>query len=143
MTRRIVATVVGILSLFALGTACTPHQVAVFSSLGPAEQDAVIQALRSQGGGGGGGDCFSALGHFPGNHAKARQVIMRESGNNPGAANRSSSARGCWQTMMSIHSAKYYQVGCNPNQWSNAVCNTKVAALLYQSSGWSPWAASA
>jgi len=121
-----------------LASACTEEQKSLWLSLPHDQQVAVANYINQQSS----GDCFSALGHFSGDHGKARQVIMRESGNNPSAANPGSSARGCFQTMMSIHGPKYYQVGCTPNDWDNAVCNTKVADILYRSSGWSPWAAS-
>jgi len=138
--RRTILVAIALFFCVGAATSCTPDQIALWNTLTHEQQLAVGDAIHRENSAG--GDCFSALGHFSGPHAKARQVIMRESGNNPSAANRSSSARGCWQTMMSIHGPKYYQVGCTPDDWDNPVCNTKVADILYRSSGWSPWAAS-
>lgn len=71
--------------------------------------------------------------------AWAHRIVKRESGGNASAKNRSSSASGCFQ-ILSMHSAKFTQVGCT---WStgrfNAVCNTKVALVLFQQSGKDPW----
>jgi hypothetical protein len=110
--------------------------MAVFGSLTPPQQGGVVDYLS----GTSGTDCYSALNYFPGDQATARRVIWRESRNTPTAQNSSSSAKGCWQIMQSIHASKYYAVGCTPSDWSDPVCNTKVAALLYQQVGWSPWA---
>ena len=79
--------------------------------------------------------------HWPASsQAWARSIVWREAGNQPGAANRSSSARGCWQLLMSLHAKRFYSVGCTPAQWADPDCNTKVALQLFRSSGTRPWA---
>lgn len=86
-------------------------------------------------------DCYSAMEQVFPPHAWAwgRGIIARESGNNPAAANPSSTARGCWQLLMSVHSSRFYAVGCTPADWADALCNTKAAYTLYQAAGTSPW----
>lgn len=85
-------------------------------------------------------DCNQAVDrHWPGDKARAKRIVHRESRNNPTAANPRSSARGCMQLLMSLHSHRYTAVGCSPAQWSNPDCNIKAAAHLYRQAGWSPW----
>lgn len=85
-------------------------------------------------------DCNQAVDrHWPGDKARAKRIVHRESRNNPSAANPRSSARGCMQLLMSLHSHRYVAVGCTPSQWSNPDCNIKAAAHLYRQAGWSPW----
>lgn len=84
-------------------------------------------------------DCYGALHHFSGSHAKARQIIYRESRNDPTAANSKSTARGCFQLMMSYHAWRFTAVGCTPSDWADAVCNVKAADHLYREVGWDPW----
>ncbi len=89
-------------------------------------------------------DCISAMKQvFPSSSwGWGQNVIMRESGNNPGAQNRSSTAAGCWQ-MLRMHDHRYHAVGCTPSQKYDALCNTKAAYHLYQAAGTSPWRFSA
>ena len=115
---------------------CTPEEVALWESLTPEQQAGVLtDAARSNTP----TDCYGALHHFPGDHGTARQIIWRESRNDPTAANSSSTARGCWQLLMSLHSWRFTAVGCSPAQWADPVCNTKAAAHLYSGAGWTPW----
>jgi len=115
---------------------CTPEQQALWDSLTPEQQSAVLADAAAKAAP---TDCYGALHHFPGDRATARQIIHRESRNNPAAANTSSTARGCWQLLMSLHSWRFTAVGCSPSEWSDPVCNTKAAAHLYNAAGWSPW----
>ena len=86
-------------------------------------------------------DCYQAVDkHFSGNKAWFKKIVSRESGNNPAAANPSSSARGCAQLLMSLHSHRFTAVGCSPSQWANPDCNIKAANHLYVRAGSSPWA---
>ena len=141
MTRRPIRFALGLLIGMALAIAvsCTPEEVAAFKSLSPDDQGRVLAALGAPEGHSGGGDCYSALHHFPGDHATARRIIHRESRNDPAARNPRSSARGCWQLLHSLHAHRYSAVGCSPTQWSDPVCNTKAAAHLYRQAGWTPW----
>lgn len=86
-------------------------------------------------------DCYSAMEQVfpPSAWSWGRGIIARESGNQPSAANPSSTARGCWQLLMSVHSGRFYAVGCTPADWADALCNTKAAHQLYLAAGTSPW----
>lgn len=86
-------------------------------------------------------DCYSAMEQVFPRHAWAwaRGIINRESRNQPGAANPSSSARGCWQLLSSLHGDKYAAAGCHVSQWADPLCNTRAAYVLYQRAGTSPW----
>jgi hypothetical protein len=138
--RRKILLAIGALLSFGTLAACSPHQIAVFNSLSPEGQTAVLQELqRQQGGGGSGGDCYSAIEQvWPGHlQAKARTIVSRESGNNPSAQNRSSSAAGCWQILTG---SWIDPGGCPRSTRYDAVCNTRAALALYNSAGgWSPW----
>jgi hypothetical protein len=85
-------------------------------------------------------DCFEAIDkHFTGPKEWFKGIVWRESRNTPSAANPSSSARGCAQLLMSLHSHRYYAVGCTPNDWADPDCNIKAADHLYRQAGASPW----
>ena len=73
--------------------------------------------------------------------AWAKSIVWREAGNQPAAANRRSSARGCWQLLMSLHAHRYNKVGfgCHPGKWANADCNTLAALHLFKQAGKTPW----
>ena len=164
--RRNLMKFVAVAGLILAAAACDPNdprQVQAFYDLNPAvpaeeltvgtmneAQRAVVQALqdrqtayylgiiaaeqeRSM-------DCYGAMERvFPASaHGWARGIIARESGNNPGAQNPSSSAAGCWQ-MLSMHDWRYYEVGCSPSQKYQALCNNKAAHHLYSQAGTSPW----
>lgn len=135
--------------LAALGalTACTPEQVHWYlNDATPGEQAAVDQALRERAAqrSRGSRDCYEAIDrHWPGDKARAKKVVWRESRNNPAAANKRSSARGCMQLLAPLHGHRYSAVGCSPSSWANADCGIKAAAHLYREAGWSPWALTA
>lgn len=87
------------------------------------------------------GGCHWAVDmYWPAQHrAWAHQIVQRESRGIPTAANRRSSARGCFQ-MLLRYSAPFYQaVGCTNAQWSNPVCNVRAAYVMFQRAGKSPW----
>ena len=143
MTRRPIYLLVGVLLGMALAIAmsCTPLEQQAFLTLSPADQQRVVEAVareRAPEGHTGGGDCYSALHHFPGDHATARRIIHRESRNDPTAQNSRSSAAGCFQ-LLSIHAWRFDAVGCSWAQRYNASCNLRAAYHLYQAAGWSPW----
>ena len=132
-----VAIFAGLLLMIGL-TACSPEQIAIYNSLSPEGKEAVnahyrsLAEQRSH-------DCYTAIDrHWPGDKNRARQIVWRESRNQPSAANPRSSARGCFQ-MLAMHNHRYSAVGCSPAAWSNSDCNVKAAAHLYRQAGWSPW----
>jgi hypothetical protein len=132
---RRVALVLG--AVLVLG-GCTPAQVATFRTLSPAEQQRVVAALQAPQRP---LDCYGAMERVfpPHTWAWGRKIIYRESTNNPAAANPSSSARGCWQLLSSLHADKYAKAGCHVSQWADAMCNTRAAYVLYQMAGTRPW----
>jgi hypothetical protein len=89
-------------------------------------------------------DCYSAINVWwpVSSRAWARKIVTREAGNRPSAANARSSARGCWQLLMSLHAHRYNKVGfgCHPGKWANADCNTLAALHLFRQAGTRPWA---
>ena len=135
-----------------LVTSCTPREIQVFNTLTPTQQKSVIDqegrkiqkvqelsyevntSTESH-------DCYESIAKIwpVGMQAWARSIVWRESRNTPTAANPVSSARGCWQLLMSLHAKRFYAVGCTPAQWSNPDCNSKVAYSLYKIAGTSPW----
>jgi hypothetical protein len=72
-------------------------------------------------------------------HPWALGIMKRESGFYHAAANSSSSARGCWQLLPSLHADKYAAAGCHVSRWADAHCNNRAAYVLYQQAGTSPW----
>ena len=88
-------------------------------------------------------DCYSAINvWWPAQHrAWARMVVTREAANRPASANARSSARGCWQLLMSLHAHRFNKVGfgCSPAKWANADCNTLAALHLFKQAGKTPW----
>lgn len=69
----------------------------------------------------------------------AVDVAWRESRCQPAAANRTSSARGLMQLLMSLHSRRFVAAGCAPSDWSDAWCNLAAARDLFDDAGTSPW----
>jgi hypothetical protein len=62
-------------------------------------------------------------------------VAGPESSYQAGAENRSSTARGMWQTMMSFHAPKYHGAS-----WSDPYANARVAHQIWaDAGGWGPW----
>lgn len=66
-------------------------------------------------------------------------VAWRESRCQPTAANRTSSARGLMQLLMSLHAHRLVTVGCRPSDWSDAWCNLAAARDLFEAAGTNPW----
>lgn len=139
--------------------ACTPEEQALFATLLPEQQEAVKADLAKKAeqakpkpkpaapapsvqGATSATTCEGAMRQvWPSQHwAWGMQIMRRESGLQPGAANRSSTARGCWQLLMSLHGKRFAAVGCSAQQWNNALCNNKVAYELFKIAGKSPWA---
>ena len=69
----------------------------------------------------------------------AHYVVNRESRGLPSAANRSSSARGCFQMLLRYSAPFYRAVGCTNAMWSNATCNVRAALVMRTRHGVSPW----
>jgi hypothetical protein len=62
-------------------------------------------------------------------------VAGPESAYQAGAKNRSSTARGMWQTMMSFHAPKYHGAS-----WADPYANARVAHQIWaDAGGWGPW----
>lgn len=138
---KLVGIVVAVLVGIGL-TGCRPHEVAWYlNEATPEQRAAVDNHLRALAEANTVTDCYSAQRvYFPEANGWGPRVIRRESNNNPSAANSSSSARGCWQLLMSLHSHRFWAVGCSPAQWADPICNTKAARHLYLAAGTSPWA---
>lgn len=90
-------------------------------------------------------DCYSAIDVWwpASSRAWAKKIVFREARNLPHAANRRSTARGCFQLLMSLHAHRYNKFrafGCHPGKWANADCNTLAALSLFQTNGTRPWA---
>jgi hypothetical protein len=130
-----------VLSVTAVLGACTPGQVALWRTLDPVSQRAVVASLQTTTTAPKPVDCYGAMERVfpPHTWAWGRKIIHRESTNNPAAANPRSSARGCWQLLSSLHADKYAKAGCHVSQWADAMCNTRAAYVLYQMAGTSPW----
>ena len=70
----------------------------------------------------------------------AHQIVHRESRGLPAAANRTSSARGCFQMLLRYSAPFYKAVGCSNAMWSNATCNVRAALVMRTRHGVRPWA---
>jgi hypothetical protein len=88
-----------------------------------------------------GGACHAAVDRYwPVQHrAWAHRIVARESGGQPTAANRRSSARGCFQMLLRYSSPFYRAVGCSNYMWSNAACNVRAALVMFTRHGKAPW----
>ena len=87
------------------------------------------------------GPCHAAVDtHWPASlQSWAHRIVQRESRGIPTAANKRSSARGCFQMLLRYSSPFYRAVGCSNYNWSNANCNVKAAYALYKKAGARPW----
>jgi hypothetical protein len=70
----------------------------------------------------------------------AHRIVHRESRGIPTAANRRSSARGCFQMLLRYSSPFYKAVGCSNAMWSSASCNVRAALVMRTRHGVRPWA---
>jgi hypothetical protein len=134
MTRRIVVVLLALFGLIA-ATSCTQQQIDLWNTMGHDQQVAVAAWINEQNAP---GDCRGAA-HavFPAHlHGWTDKIISRESGGNPAAQNRSSSAAGCFQIVKGTWNAN---AACDWSQRYNAMCNAKTAWIIYQRSGGSPW----
>lgn len=87
------------------------------------------------------GGCHAAVdAYWPANlRPWAHRIVHRESRGMPAAANRRSSARGCFQMLLRYSAPFYRAVGCSNAQWANPVCNVRAAYVMYQKAGARPW----
>jgi hypothetical protein len=87
------------------------------------------------------GPCHAAVdAYWPAQHrAWAHTIVTRESRGFPAAANKRSSARGCFQMLLRYSTPFYRAVGCSNSQWSNATCNVRAAYVMFQRAGKRPW----
>lgn len=132
-----VSIIAGLMLMIGL-TACSPEQIAAFNRLSPEGKAAVAAHYRQQNQAP--IDCNQAIDrYFSGDKNRMKQIVWRESRNQPTAANPRSSARGCAQLLIRTHGHRFTAVGCSPDQWGNAACNIKAADHLYRQAGWSPW----
>jgi hypothetical protein len=114
------------------------RQTAFYVGVQRAQEQAFYEGIvRSQDS----GDCYAEMREvFPASTwSWATSIIRRESGGNPAAANPSSTARGCFQLLSSLHAGRYAAVGCHVSQWASAHCNVRAAHQLYLAAGTSPW----
>jgi hypothetical protein len=88
------------------------------------------------------GPCHAAVdAYWPANlRPWAHRIVQRESRGIPTAANRRSSARGCFQMLLRYSAPFYKAVGCSNAQWSNATCNVRAALVMRTRHGARPWA---
>jgi hypothetical protein len=138
MTRTL-ATLAAVVVIAGTAASCTAEQVRWYlEDATPEQRAAVDDALRQSAP----TDCVTAQRRwFPEANGWGPAIIQRESRNNPGAANARSTARGCWQLLLSLHGHRFHAVGCSPSQWADARCNTLAARHLYMDAGRSPWSA--
>ena len=139
MTRRILLALVAVFTLVLATGACTPAQINIWNRLNPSQQRAVAHAMNQQRGGGGGGSCHDAVNAVwpAGLQGWAHKIVDRESGGNPGSQNNHSSAAGCFQIVRGT-----WNSNSNGIPWSSrydATANVRVALMLYQNAGTSPW----
>ena len=87
------------------------------------------------------GPCHAAIDvHWPANlRPWAHRIVHRESRGIPTAANKRSSARGCFQMLLRYSNPFYKSVGCTNYNWSNATCNVRAAYSMYKKAGPRPW----
>ena len=87
------------------------------------------------------GPCHAAVDAYwpPAWQAWAHRIVHRESRGIPTAANRRSSARGCFQMLLRYSAPFYRAAGCSNAQWSNANCNVRAAYAMYRKAGARPW----
>ena len=88
------------------------------------------------------GPCHAAVDAYwpPAWQAWAHRIVHRESRGIPTAANRRSSARGCFQMLLRYSAPFYRAVGCSNYSWSDPTCNVRAALVMRQRHGTRPWA---
>jgi hypothetical protein len=114
--------------------ACTPEEVAMFSTLAPPQQSGVLIGLQRH------TSCHDAIDRLwpASSRAWAHRIVNRESHGIATAQNRRSSAAGCWQ-LLSMHAWRFKATGSSWAQRYEAVANTLAALHLYRAAGASPW----
>ena len=150
IARRLALVCATILTLTA--AACTPGQITAYQHVmangTPAEQAAATAAVDAWKANppyetasmGESPDCYAAIArHWPaGSQAWARGIVSRESGNQPGAQNASSTAAGCFQ-MLRLHEGRFNKLGYTWADRYDPDVNTLVALDLYREAGTAPW----
>lgn len=139
--RRAFTAIVGVLALSSLASGCLYDAHPVWSTLTPVQQASVRAHEEAKAAAGSTSTCVGAMRAVWPQHLWpwATAIMRRESGLQARAANRASTARGCWQLLMSIHGPRFRAVGCSPQAWGDALCNNKAAYLLYRQAGKRPW----
>lgn len=150
---RLPLLLIAVAALVVGATACTPAEIAAYNDMAPADQAKVVAALQDRqdqerrfyegvaAASADSGNCYVEMREVfpPSTWSWATGIINRESGGNPAAANPSSTARGCFQLLSSLHAGRYAAVGCHVSQWASAHCNVRAAHQLYLAAGTSPW----
>lgn len=141
LKRSIIFTLV--ISLLVI-TACTPEQVRAFTGMTTTQVEGFKDCLSDP-------ICFEQVSpsktcreaadrYWPSSsRGWFDRVLHRESRGDHEAANKTSTARGCMQLLQSIHSWRYREVGCEPEDWRKPGCNVLAALHLYQEQGARPW----
>lgn len=121
-------------------TACSPVQVQSWLAgrnihVTPGQAEGISRHLNKMSMG-----CYEAVDSIFPEEAKARMrlIVKRESGGNPRAKNRASTASGCTQ-MLKVHSARFRKLGYSWDQRFVAYVNVTVAYDLWRDQGWRPW----
>ena len=117
-------------------SACTPAMQGAWRAMSPAERDAYALRQRWQrrllpGARPALAGVVTAVGS---QHRRPRIRQTRAGGGEP-----RSTARGCWQLLLSLHSGRFSKLGYSPSQWADPDVNTLVALDLYREAGTSPW----
>ena len=117
-------TVLALLILIPIFTACTPEEVALVRSYTASSSD-----------------CYSQVDQIwpASTRAWAHRIVWRESRNNPAAQNSHSSAAGCFQ-LLSMHAGRFVRHGYSWSDRYNARANVTAALDLYSECGSRPWA---
>lgn len=155
MKRHFMLTAVAAIGMLLASsvTGCTPEQIAAYNAATPDQQQTIVVEIQRQqdqerrfyegvaAAQADSGNCYVEMREvFPSSAwSWATGIIQRESGGDPTAANPSSTARGCFQLLSSVHASRYAAVGCSVAQWSSASCNVRAAYQLYLVAGTSPW----
>ena len=107
--------------------------ISVFSILIPATEVSAYQPYS--------GPCHEAVDNYWPTALQnwAHYIVHRESRGIPTAANKRSSARGCFQMLLRYSSPFYRSVGCTNANWSNATCNVRAAYSMYRKTGPRAW----
>ena len=142
--KKSIITIISMFTIVTMSVACTPEEMAVWNGLSHQQKTNIIESISSS------SDCYEAIDkHFSGDKTRMKNIIRRESGNNPAAQNKSSTARSCGQLLMSYHAWRFAEVGCpdvgvtpwrdTSKQWADPDCAIKAVDHLYREQGYGPW----